>query len=193
MNTESKRVLTPIFGDHFDPNQGRAPNNDTSQRELSVVFVLLIYPSWCSVSRHVSRLHKTWNTNKKNIAENRGSPFSVLGAKGNKNERNTHRTQHRKRLNQTKKDCMWCFSYCGFFIKPCQYLPIGNNKTVRLSLAVKLGQQNWASVRSLNLLELSMSIYALPRQIKKKDMAALFWHHSTLLSGVSSLLIQCFK
>lgn len=54
MSTKGKCVLTPIFGGHFDPNQGRTPNNETSQRELSVVFLPLIYPSWYSVSRDVS-------------------------------------------------------------------------------------------------------------------------------------------
>lgn len=38
-----------------------------------------------------------------------------------------------------------------------------------------------------------MSIYVLSRQINKKYMAAPFWHHSTLLSWVSPLLIQCFR
>lgn len=101
----------------------------------------------------------------KHCWEQRITIFSSTSKREQKWKKHTHRTQHKKRLNQTKKDSMWCFSCHSFFIKPCQYQPIGENKTVKLSRAVKPNQQNWASVRSFNLLALSMSIYVLPRSI----------------------------
>lgn len=64
MNIKDKGLTTLIFGVHFDPSRGRRHNDKTSQRGLSIVFLLLIYLVWYSVSRdgkslRLQRLQKT--------------------------------------------------------------------------------------------------------------------------------------